>query len=107
MTTETKVEFETALQSFVQMAQTKANEGAVEINQVVITLERGRRYYRVVKAYARDPEGSRSLYCFIDQDGSVLKGDGWKKPAKGIRGNILNPDNGSGAVGRYGANYAR
>lgn len=35
--------------------------------------------------------GQRSVYCFIDlSNGDILKSAGWKAPAKGKRGSILN-----------------
>lgn len=50
-----------------------------------------------------------SAYCFIDlSNGDILKADGWKRPAKGARGNIRHggPENWwSGALGPYGAAY--
>lgn len=64
----------------------------------------GKRYWRVVK----NDGVSRSVYCFVDKTtGDVLKADGWKRPAKGARGNVLNPDNGLGGVSAYGGRYAR
>ena len=43
--------------------------------------------------------GSKSVYCFIDlSNGDLLKADGWKKPAKGKRGSILNENSDVGTV---------
>ena len=32
-----------------------------------------------------------SVWCFVDFDGNLYKADGWKKPAKHIRGHIDKP----------------
>ncbi len=67
--------------------------------------EIGKKYIRIVQ-FHRD---SGSAFCFLDADGNILKADGWKRPAKGIRGNILNDPNYSIGKGltRHGAAYAR
>ena len=37
--------------------------------------------------------GSRSVYCFVDKrNGDIFKSAGWRAPAKGVRGSIINPD---------------
>lgn len=42
---------------------------------------------------------SKSVYCFIDlSNGDLLKAEGWKKPAKGKRGSILNDNSDVGTV---------
>jgi hypothetical protein len=60
----------------------------------VFSLERGSKYIRVVMAYPQPDNiaclGSRSVHCFLDKDGNIYKAESWKKPAKGIRGNINN-----------------
>jgi hypothetical protein len=67
-----------------------------------ITLERGKRYVRVV----RESRESRSVHSFVDTtNGDVLKADSWKKPAKHARGNIFAEDNGLKGVNYIGANY--
>lgn len=55
--------------------------------------EEGLRYVRVWSRDQReDDAGARgSAYSFVDKtNGDVLKPDGWKKPAKHARGNILD-----------------
>lgn len=60
----------------------------------VFTLERGRKYIRVVMSYPQPNNvqvmGSRSVHCFLDYDGNIYKAASWKVPAKGIRGHIDN-----------------
>lgn len=53
-----------------------------------IELEFGKRYARLVIV-----TNQRSAYGFIDPTtGDLLKADGWKRPAKGLRGNIRAAD---------------
>lgn len=47
----------------------------------------GRKYQRIVMH--RDGK-DRSVHAFIDLDGNVYKADGWAKPAKGVRFNLLD-----------------
>jgi hypothetical protein len=103
-TTRTPADFESALEAFVRLAETNANKEKSELNQVTLTIERGRRYCRVVSAYTKASD-QRSVFCFVDQDGTILKAESWKKPAKGARGSIFNTDKGAGAVTAYGAIY--
>ena len=60
----------------------------------VFSLECGRKFIRVVMAYPQANNvqilGSRSVHCFLDNDGNIYKASSWKIPAKGIRGNINN-----------------
>lgn len=68
-------------------------------------LERGQKYIRVVQVSM----GSRSAFCFLDGDGNIYKADGWKKPAKGIRGRLSDPNYsiGKGLTVYGGATYRR
>ena len=64
----------------------------------------GQKYVRVYTE--RSEVVGRSAYCFISKaTGDVLKADGWKRPAKGARGNIFTPS--SYGVTPYGAMYFR
>lgn len=99
-------EFDTALETFVRLAETNANKEKSELNQVTLTVERGRRYCKVISTYVRASD-QRSVFCFVDQDGTILKADGWKRPAKGARGSIFGADKGASAVTEYGAVYFR
>jgi len=83
-------------------ANNKAHFPTLEVPK--LTLERGRRYIRVV----RNESHSRSVFAFIDAtNGDVLKAEGWKKPALHARGNIGDPSHGLGRVGPYGPEYLR
>lgn len=47
------------------------------------TVEPGRRYAKIVYA---DRWGSRSVHAFVEiATGALLKAEGWKVPAKGVR----------------------
>jgi len=80
----------------------------------VITAEVGPKNIRIVRGekWECNPEPTNgSVHCFIDAaTGNILKADGWKRPAKGVRGNIFKDDFDIGvgkAVGEYGAAYLR
>lgn len=103
--TKTEAEFTTALESFVHMAEGRINAGQTELNTSTLTVERGKRYCKVVRTFGKKAGDHRSVFCFIDQDGTVLKAESWKKPARGPRGNIFNEDNGIGAVTQHGIVY--
>ena len=65
--------------------------------------------YLAVDRVERTPNGainSRSVHSFIDRStGDVLKPAGWKTPAKGVRGNIHDENNGLGRMGPHGPAY--
>jgi hypothetical protein len=63
----------------------------------------GKRYLRVVENRA----AQRSVFCFIEiETGNILKADGWKTPAKGARGHILDANHSIGrGISEYGATY--
>lgn len=71
---------------------------------VSLTVESGKRNIRIVTDHGR---GSRSVYCFIEQEtGKIMKAAGWKspEPKRYERGNIFrtNPLEGCGP---YGVEY--
>jgi hypothetical protein len=67
-----------------------------------LSAELGTRYIRIVE----EIDSYRSVYCFFDYDGNVLKAASWKTPAKGVRGTVFDVDYGWGtALGPYGAAY--
>jgi len=50
---------------------------------------RGSKYFKIIM----NSDNSRSVYCFVDKrNGNIFKSAGWKAPAKGVRGSILNVD---------------
>lgn len=60
--------------------------------QRTIGWTKGPKFYRV---YIESKDGGgndRSAYCFIDMEGNIYKADSWKRPAKGIRGNVKTTD---------------
>jgi hypothetical protein len=56
----------------------------------------GSTYVRIV---VQSP-GSRSVFCFVDNDGNILKPAGWMAPAKGVRSTLATVD--IGKVDPYG-----
>lgn len=66
--------------------------------------EFGKKFVRIVQ----ENNGQRSAYCFIDADGNIYKCDGWKRPAKGVRGSLFDANFSIGkGLSHYGAAYAR
>ena len=48
---------------------------------------RGSKYFKVEML----SRGSRSVYCFINKrNGDILKPAGWRAPAKGARGSVID-----------------
>ncbi len=98
--------FEHALARFVAAMQQAINEhferdlprsfAAGLVPQLVTT--EGQKYVRVVQRDKGSEHGS--AWCFVEiSTGNILKCDGWKRPAKGIRGNIYAKDfNGYGCT---------
>jgi hypothetical protein len=69
-----------ALEAFVAALNTKFTDMGYEFS-----VERpGIKYTRIV----RGGKAQRSVYCFVDGDGNILKAAGWKAPAKGVRGTL-------------------
>lgn len=66
-----------------------------------IEVEYGNKFAKVTTTQRDDRrgDGQKSVYCFIDlSNGDLLKAEGWKKPAKGKRGSILNENSDVGTV---------
>ncbi len=70
-----------------------------------IELQRGVKFIRVV---SRETNGGGGVYCFLDLEGNIFKADGWKRPAKHVRGSIFDANYSLGkGLGPYGAAYLR
>src|SRR3569832_426211 len=73
---------------------TRMNDGdeakALSIHgRITFMVERGSKYARIVK----DGPTTHSVYCFVElATGNILKPAGYKAPAKGVRGNVLELD---------------
>ena len=92
--------FRAALQAFV--AEHYVRSG-METLAPMIELMVGAKYARIVRV----SPGERSSYGFIDlANGDLLKADGWKKPAKGVRGNMFAANPLAGCTA-YGMEYRR
>jgi hypothetical protein len=48
----------------------------------------GVKYTRIVQT----APGHRSVFCFVDAEGNILKPAGWKGPAKGVRSTLATVD---------------
>ena len=77
----------------------------------------GRSFIRIIR---RDPNHEfGSVHCFVAKvdgsnkkmgafkQGDVFKADGWKSPARGVRGNIFDEHHGISRMGPYGPAYNR
>lgn len=107
-TNKTPAEFEEALARFLKLTQEHvtayfaANFPRLTV-PTVETSPGGLKYVRVVIR-----ENGASAFCFVERaTGNVLKCDGWKRPAKGVRGSIYAETFEGFGVSSYGANYAR
>jgi hypothetical protein len=59
---------------------------------VRMKLERGKRYTKVMYVEARGgSESDGHIWCFVDQNGDILKPASWRAPAKHARGTIYDP----------------
>jgi len=80
VTTNDLTGFVAKLTAFVQSTQ--------GYEKASFAINKGSKYAKLVVDYYAS--GSGSAYCFVDlATGDLLKPDGWKKPAKGVRGNIF------------------
>lgn len=81
----------------------------------VIDAREGQRYIKLVRTYKhREPLTgiekaiTSSVHAFLDRtNGDVLKPATFNAPAKGARGNVLQPDNGLKCMTQYGPCYMR
>jgi hypothetical protein len=73
-----------------------------------VRAQAGPKFWKIICFESARSE-SGSAYCFVEKaTGNILKSASWKAPAKGVRGNISDPNYGWGkAVGLYGAAYLR
>lgn len=103
----TKEEFETALEKYVAGVSKMWSEWSSRPTNRNPRIEqcRGSRYIRIVKLQYLN---ERSVHSFVDTtNGDILKGS-WKAPVKnGVRGNILDDDNGLSKVNWHGPLYLR
>ena len=100
---------QTALTNFIALAQNLVDEHHTRcfpmLPRVVLSMDKGRRYARIMRGEGENGEQGRSVYCFIDlTNGDVLKAATWKAPAKHARGSIF-AENPIAGVNPYGANY--
>ena len=114
MDIQTKPEFETFQQTLTKLIQENQRLGwegyenltdewkADKLKTVQYT--KGRKY---LKLFTVEANGRKMLYAFLDNDGNLYKSASWNAPAKHVRGNIFNEDNGLNCCGPYGVAYLR
>jgi len=100
------MEHAAALQNFLVQAQAMLDtyNQSHGFPRKVLDVDPGRRYTKVV--VSNESRSQRSVYCFIDKNGDVLKPASWSAPAKHARGNI-HDSNPIAACGPYGIAYLR
>lgn len=101
-------DFEAKLQAFVEICQGivhrhwEASKYAPELEPKITIDSRGAKYVRLTPV----APGTGAAWAFIDRvTGDVFKPDGFKRPAKGVRGNIYSDAPGEG-ITAYGPPYA-
>lgn len=95
-----KADLDAAVKAYVASTQ-KVVDRFWKTGKHTVGTDNGPKYIRIWQG--GDP-GSRSALGFIDKTtGFLLKADGWKKPAKGPRGDVFKDDaskfGGNGAIG--------
>lgn len=65
---------------------TKKEYPTCDINWNTLGADYGPKYVRVWVDGIKCKR--KSVYCFIDYQGNILKASGWKAPAKGVRATI-------------------
>ena len=79
-----------ALEGFVTALNSKFN-----VVGYVFEVERpGVKYTRIVQSlcWQDGSTSGRSVFCFVDAEGNILKAAGWKAPAKGVRSTLATVD---------------
>ena len=66
------------------------------------TVKMGKKYFKIC-----DQENGRirSVYCFVDPDGNILKPNSWNSPHKTPRGTVLDNTNWDKVCYRYCVKY--
>jgi hypothetical protein len=72
------------LQQFIDALNQKFNG----IGYTFLVERPGVKYTRIVQT----APGHRSVFCFVDAAGNILKAAGWKAPAKGVRSTLATVD---------------
>lgn len=82
------------LDAFVAALNTRFNVITDHIGYQFSVERPGLKYTRIVQAtrYADGRTAGRSVFCFVDHAGNILKAAGWKAPAKGVRATLATVD---------------
>ena len=91
----------TQIQAFAALAEEELRKAGYKESTAVNT---GKKYAKIVSTV--EGNGGTGVHSFIDMStGDILKAASWQAPAKGIRGNITNPDGGRSALYPTGHPY--
>ena len=91
------------LDTFLAGCKARREAYNVESGYTDATVTMGfRRASRYIKVFMNN-----SIFCFIDQNGDILKPASFNVPAKHARGNLNDDKQGLGLIGPYGPAYLR
>lgn len=104
---QTDPKIDAAIKEFVEFVtntiHTNMKKNFANLPLPKVYAEWGQRYVRIVKE-----DNQRVVFGFVDRtNGDILKAEGWKKPAKHARGNVLDRSTWAGSHGPYGMTYLR
>ncbi len=71
-------------------------------NEKSFTVKFGKKYFKVCDQINGE---IRSVYCFIDSNGNILKPNSWNSAHKTPRGTVLNETNWDKVCYQYGVKY--
>jgi len=91
----TPAKFEAAFKKWMDHVERLWQRSGPNMNYKLGMDRAGSKFIRVWQtSHGLNQVGGKSAVAFIDKaTGDVYKPDGWKKPARGIRGNIFTPTN--------------
>ena len=94
----------------MNQVQTKADELLNWLNNkygeskgTIFSSKLGKKYIKVLESHKVGT--SVSVYCFIDEQGNILKPNSYKTPHKTPRGTIFKSDDWSKVCYQYGVKY--
>jgi len=97
-----------AILEFVKHAQKTVDGQYTEgiVTPPILEVMWGKKYARIVR---QETFGTgRSVFGFVDlENGDLLKAEGWKRPAKHARGNVLDKNTWKGSHSPWGMAYMR
>ena len=99
-------DFDKKFDEFLEGCQKIVDEGMRNYSwEKKLTTKKGSKYIKIIAEDVGEGIKSRTVWGFVDRsNGDILKAAGWKRPAKGNRGNIFDEDP-LLFIGQYGPAY--